>query len=367
MTSAAAARQSEVQLTPVEAAHVVVKPANVRLEPSVGSNTVTTLKVGIEVYVPGKTIDGQWLKVEKGGNAIGYAYAALLEDKESYEKRIAALMPPEKLITDPFAAVDFGNYYALVIGNNAYRNMPNLETAIHDAKVVAEILELDYDFHVVLLQNATRADIILALDDFRKKLTRNDNILIYYAGHGILDVASGRGYWLPVEASLDTIVSWVFNATITDSLKAMDAKHVMLVVDSCYSGTLTRDVKSRLRGPEYAKRMANKRARVVLTSGGLEPVADGGGGNHSVFAKAFITALRKNDGLMDGTDLFVQVRRPVVLNAPQIPEYSDIRFAGHDGGDFLFVKRHPSNQKRRDLGARSTSSISRSPRARSSA
>ena len=65
---------------------------------------------------------------------------------------------------------------------------------------------------------------------------------------------------------------------------------------------------------------------------------DGGGGKHSVFAKAFIGALRENDAVLDGQSLFDRVKRPVVLNANQTPRYADIRNSGHDGGDFLFVK-----------------------------
>jgi len=77
----------------------------------------------------------------------------------------------------------------------------------------------------------------------------------------------------------------------------------------------------------------------VLSSGGVEPVLDAGGGRHSVFAKAFLEALEENRDVLDGQGLFARIRRPVVLNSPQTPEYSDIRLAGHDGGDFLFVRR----------------------------
>jgi hypothetical protein len=88
-----------------------------------------------------------------------------------------------------------------------------------------------------------------------------------------------------------------------------------------------------------ANPFAPKRSRTVLTSGGNEPVYDWGGGEHSVFAKAFIQALQENTGVIDGTTLFTKIRRPVVLNAPQTPQYSDIRFAGHEGGDFLFIRK----------------------------
>ena len=114
----------------------------------------------------------------------------------------------------------------------------------------------------------------------------------------------------------------------------------MIVADSCYSGTLTRSIKVPDRNPSYIQRIAEKRARVVLSSGGLEPVADSGGGEHSVFAAQFLKALRSNEAVLDGTQLFEKVRQTVVLNADQTPEYSDIRKAGHEGGDFLFVRKN---------------------------
>ncbi len=234
--------------------------------------------------------------------------------------------------------VSFGTYYALVIGNNDYRILPPLRTAIADARAVAEILEKDYSYKVTLLINASRADIVGTLDRMRQTLEEDDNLLVYYAGHGVLDAAANRGFWLPVEASDETMVDWVSTATITDALKAMEARQVMIVADSCYSGALTRSVKVRVSSPSYYRKMLKKRARVVLSSGGLEPVLDGGGGKHSVFAKAFIDALKENDGVMDGNTLFNRLRRPVMLNSTQTPEYRDIRFAGHDGGDFLFVR-----------------------------
>ena len=120
------------------------------------------------------------------------------------------------------------------------------------------------------------------------------------------------------------------NATLTDTLKTLQAKHVMVVADSCYSGTLTRSANVGLRSGDYWKRMAKKWARVALVSGG---------GSNSPFAKAFIDALNSNDAVMDGTQMFSKVRRPVMVAAKQTPEYSDVRNAGHDGGDFLFVRK----------------------------
>jgi len=234
---------------------------------------------------------------------------------------------------------DIGRFHALVIGNDAYEDLDRLRTAVFDANEISSLLEGAYGFEVTTLRNATRAQILSSLAGLRRSLDSSDNLLIYYAGHGWYDEKAERGYWLPVDASLNDPSNWISNADITDTLRAMDAKHVMVVADSCYSGTLTRGVRIETEESQYARRMAGKRARVVLTSGGLEPVVDGGGRGHSVFAAAFLEALQSNDEVLDGTGLFRRIRRPVILNASQTPQYGDIRFAGHEGGDFLFVKK----------------------------
>ena len=237
--------------------------------------------------------------------------------------------------------IDFGNYHALIIGINDYKELPVLKTAVNDAKAVAQVLQDEYGFKITLLLNPTRTEIIDALDKFRATMGSRDNLLIYYAGHGWLDTEADRGYWLPVDAKSDRRSQWVSNVTITDTLKALQAKHVMVVADSCYSGTLARSANVGLRSGDYFKRMSKKTARVAMVSGGLEPVADKGGGGHSPFAKAFIAALRDNrEFVLDGTQLFNKVRRPVMVAADQTPQYSDVKNAGHDGGDFLFVRKN---------------------------
>ncbi|MFB3151500.1 MAG: caspase family protein [Alphaproteobacteria bacterium] len=244
---------------------------------------------------------------------------------------------------DPYAGIHFGAYHALVIGNNNYRELPKLKTAANDAKSVAKLLTDDYGFETKLLLDATRADIFTELGRLRAKLTPNDNLLIYYAGHGILDELGQQGYWLPVDAQADIKANWVSNGDITTSLRAIRAKHVLVVADSCYSGTLVRaapiNIKTSVARKRWIDRMTRKRARTALVSGGLEPVADSGREGHSVFANAFMAALRANPDVMDGQALYDAIKRPVVLNADQTPQYSDIRRAGHDGGDFIFVRK----------------------------
>ena len=124
--------------------------------------------------------------------------------------------------------IDFGKYHAVVIGNAEYQHLRDLRTSAADASAVAKMLERRYGFEVELLANATRYDIVSALARKRAELTEGDNLLVYYAGHSALDVASDQGYWLPVDAEPDNPVNWITNSTITAQLRAMRAKHVLV-------------------------------------------------------------------------------------------------------------------------------------------
>jgi len=174
------------------------------------------------------------------------------------------------------------------------------------------------------------------------------------AGHGELGRSSQRGYWLPVDASPSDNSNWVSNKSITDSIDAMKAKHVMVVADSCYSGTLTRTAVPRRQQElseelttRWYKVVSNSRVRVVLSSGGVRPVYDSlGNSKHSLFARAFIDELNNNEGILEGYDLYSNVQSKVsvearTFNVEQDPLYAPIRHAGHEAGEFFFL---PQNQ-----------------------
>lgn len=248
-------------------------------------------------------------------------------------------LPPVILQSASGEGIVFGNYHALIIGNDRYQHLQGLESAVRDARRLDEVLRTSYGFSTKLLIDATRENILSELNTYRQNLTAEDNLLIYYAGHGWVDEAADEGYWLPVDAASDNPVNWVSNASLTSTVRAMSAKHVLVVADSCFSGKLTRGVNVQIRASDYLARMAGKRARTALTSGGLEPVLDAGGaGGHSIFASALFQALDENKAVMDMSQMFGFIRRQVALAADQLPEYGDIRRAGHEGGDFLFVR-----------------------------
>jgi len=244
--------------------------------------------------------------------------------------------------TDTSASVN-ARYHALIIGSNNYKHLPKLKTAIADAKAVEEILRTKYGFKTKLLIDATRADILGNINKMRKKLGSNDNLLIYYAGHGEFDKNVEKAYWLPVDAQRDDPTNWIIADDITSNIKRISSRHILLVSDSCYSGTLTRaaviDLKSAEKD-EYIKKMAERPSRTLMASGGNEPVADGGGSGHSVFASAFLKALKETEkNVFTAEELFHgrgSVKEMVAGKSDQVPEYNTIKNSGHEGGDFVF-------------------------------
>jgi hypothetical protein len=201
-----------------------------------------------------------------------------------------------------------------------------------------------------LLLNANRYQILSALNTLRERLTDEDNLLIYYAGHGELDRRNQEGHWLPIDAEPNSSANWIPNSAITPILNTMTVKQLLVVADSCYAGTLTRSALGQLKAGvsteetlKLMQLMARRRSRVVMTSGGVEPVIDNIGGQHSVFARPFIELLQANVGALSGQEMFrlLQLRVAATaqrLDVRQVPEYAPIKAAGHESGDFFFVR-----------------------------
>lgn len=236
-----------------------------------------------------------------------------------------------------------GRYRAIVFGNQNYSAFEDLESPIADANAISRVLREQYGFDVTTVIDATRYRIFEVLAELRKQSSGYDNVLIYYAGHGYLDTITKRGYWLPVDAEAANAANWISTSDITNLIAGLESKHALVIADSCFSGALTRSVAVDAQESRQAllKRLSSRRSRMILTSGGLEPVLDSGNpfSRHSVFADALLDALQNNNTIIEAGRLFVQVRDSVALASEQTPQYAPLRSAGHAGGDFLFVRQ----------------------------
>ncbi len=226
-----------------------------------------------------------------------------------------------------------GPYYALVIGNNNYRELTKLQTAVNDAQAVAQLLHDRYGFQTKVLYDATRADIMTALVHYRRTLDPSSNLVIYYAGHGHLDKETDRAYWLPVDAHSDNNTNWISAADITDNVKAIPSLHVLIIADSCFSGALMRNAGAGINARNHnalVAKMLRSKSRNLMSSGGDEPVADAGALNHSVFAGALLKSLENmEDPEFTAAALFQGVQERVAGGSEQTPQYSLLRNSGH--------------------------------------
>src|SRR5262249_505089 len=152
----------------------------------------------------------------------------------------ATTAPPGPSPANP--AGTLGKFYALVIGNAQYEHLPPVASAEHDAKAMEALLRDDYGFQVTTLLNARNTQILKTLYTLSQQLGENDNLVVYYAGHGKRDLRNRRGWWMPVDAGADADAktNWLPNQEVSDRLALIPAKHILVLADASYVGDITR-------------------------------------------------------------------------------------------------------------------------------
>ena len=232
-------------------------------------------------------------------------------------------------------------YYALIVGVNHYRDddIQDLDNPINDAKNLAGVLVDHYSFNqeeVSVLQNPSREDIIDALDELSVTVTEKDNLLIFFAGHGIWNAQLNQGYWLPSDASLDSKSKWLSNSTLRDYVGGIRSKHTLLISDACFSGGILKE-RAVFDNSRAILEVYKLPSRKAMTSGTLKTVPD-----KSVFIQYLLKNLINNqEPLLSADHLFRNFKTAVINNSPngQVPQYGPISQAGDEGGDFIFLRK----------------------------
>jgi len=243
-----------------------------------------------------------------------------------------------------------GAYRALVIGINNYQDkkIPALKTAVNDAREFANLLQTRYGFQVTLLldRQATREAIMGKMRDLAANTSPDESVLIYYAGHGDLDRVLNAGWWVPADATGGNPATYLDNDFVQRVMRGMKARHVLLVSDSCYSGTLFGEGRSlpTVIDDRYYLNLYNEKSRWGMTSGNKTPVSDSGSEGHSIFAYQLIKALKKNEKPYITTqELYSQIAPIIANNSEQQPLCSPVRDTGDQGGGFVFVASRTSS------------------------
>lgn len=257
------------------------------------------------------------------------------EGKVAVAQTIAPLKPEQGIAS--------GKYYALLIAveNYASQEINRLDYPIIDATKIKDILTQYYTFdeqNITLLKNPDRKAISRIFNELRKKLTEKDNLLIFYAGHGVWLDDMKEGYWLPQDASgANDPTDWIANSTIRNYIRSLKAKHVLLVADACFSGGIFKVRDAFNRSDIAIEKIYDMPSRKAITSGSLKTVPD-----RSVFVEYLTKRLKETpDKYLDAQRLYVSFKEAVINNSPnnQTPLYGAINEAGDEGGDFIFVRR----------------------------
>jgi WD40 repeat protein len=229
-----------------------------------------------------------------------------------------------------------GKNYALLIGINEYESdeIPDLENPLKDAQSIYDVLTSRYTFseeNIYFLKNPKLKDLFKTFEELAIKLTPRDNLLIFYAGHGVWDEKNKLGYWFPADAERSSSFNWFRNSTLRDFIGSIHANHMLLVADACFGGAIFRTRGAGI--PQSIQRLDELPSRKAMTSGILEEVPD-----ESVFIKYLVKGLAENDQkYLTSELLFSSFKMTVIDNSSTVPQFGVIQNVGDEGGDFIFT------------------------------
>ncbi|MFC2107366.1 carboxypeptidase-like regulatory domain-containing protein [Bacteroidota bacterium] len=262
---------------------------------------------------------------------------SLLSNKSENKRGVSSLNSSEKK-----PSFSNGNYYALIIGVEDYKDnkINDLDKPISDARSLYDILASSYSFspeNITFLKNPGRNEITQSLEYYFDNIGKDDNLLIFYAGHGYWDERFQQGYWLASDADKDNRGTWLPNSTIRDYLRAIPSKHTLLITDACFGGGIFKSRNAFSNGSVAVNQLYKLPSRKAITSGALSEVPD-----KSVFIEYLVKRLKQNEEkYLSSEQLFSSFKIAVINNSSnaQVPQFGEVRETGDEGGDFIFIKK----------------------------
>ncbi|MCB9038088.1 MAG: caspase family protein [Lewinellaceae bacterium] len=229
-----------------------------------------------------------------------------------------------------------GKNHLLVIAVDEYLYCPRLNNCVKDAQDFVAVLLEKYQFepqNVLTLYNAeaSRANIHSKLKTLRKRVRPEDNLILYFSGHG--ETEDDMGYWVPVEAHSTSEWEFVSTSEIRARLDVIHSFHTFVIVDACFSGALFSIYRSVRPGYE------NKRSRWGLAaSHSRERALDGKPGENSPFAEILLKKLRSNNENIGVQKLATAVIEEVqaATRGKQVPVFKPLDVKGDDSGQYVF-------------------------------
>jgi len=277
----------------------------------------------------------------RAGDNIIKVVATSMDDIISTDMRVLKMAGSSPMVSNR-------TDYALLFGGDEYNEWNNLFNPVKDVETIAEELEKYYGFKVDVVLNATTSEIMAKLREYAKKsYTPNDQLLIFFAGHGQFDEVFTEGYIVGKDSKVNDPgkTTYISHSTLRTVVNNIPSNHILLTLDACFGGTFdplvarsgsrgADDMYSDITRSEFIERRLRWKTRKYITSGGKQYVADGKPGGHSPFARKFLMALRDYGG--QDKILTLQEMQGYLLNLkmePHAGEFGD----NEPGSDFVFV------------------------------
>ncbi|MEM6736677.1 MAG: caspase family protein [Bacteroidota bacterium] len=243
-------------------------------------------------------------------------------------------------------------YKAIIIANQNYPSKSGFSSLSHpiaDADKMVDVLKSKFGFKdddITYIKNANGEEMHMAFKNQIDSLSNKNHLLVFYAGHGEYVSKLKKGYWIPVDAIKGKERTYFQNGDIKDFVSNYKAKHILLIIDSCFAGSFFQENRGAIatnkqgghkeKAKEVINRYNRKKVRVAMTSGSDRPVPD-----RSEFIKNLLETLQDMESeYMMGSNLFAEIKEAVDNNTENIPQFRPIRNTGHQTGDFIFVKKN---------------------------
>jgi len=239
--------------------------------------------------------------------------------------------------------------YALFFATDSYDNWSDLVNPVYDANTIANELKEKYGFEVEVVENANQEDILVKIKDYSKRNYKpQDQLMIFFAGHGQFDEGFGEGY-VVAKNSLETDrakTTYISHSNLRSYINNISCNHILLAMDVCFGGTLdpaiarsrAADSRDELTDNEFLARKLSKKTRRYITSGGKEYVSDGVVGKHSPFATRMIEAFKTRGGddqILTLSEILPHLEK-IKQHEPRAGEFGD----NEKGSDFVFVAKN---------------------------
>ena len=255
------------------------------------------------------------------------------------------------LVFSAVSSADEGKRSALIIGIDAYEEVPKLAKAKNDATAIADALDtLGFDVHLHL--DVTRRQLYRALTDFTATLGSNDEALFYFAGHGV--ESSGRNYLLPADVPKirpgQEILLSASSLPVDDVINALDGKETRvatLILDACRDNPFPREGTRSLGGTRGLTAVNVPKGTFILYSAGLgqaalDRLSDEDPDPNSVFTRALLPRIVEPG--LSIRDLAVQVRSEVESLAAMVGHQQRPAYYDEISGAFSFAPKPIVNE-----------------------